>query len=177
MIKASSVLRPLGVLLVIAALAAGLLYLGDYIDKAAREPFALELERLPALTPTSLREAQSEHDFACGSPDSGPRETLCYAEIGSFNGLRASYVGFYFDRQKRLTRMKLATHASAYPDLRQHFDQRYGAAQACEGGANCVVWQVEGGLLSTTATQPDGNEATFLWLAERALPADATPAE
>jgi hypothetical protein len=91
----------------------------------------------------------------------------CWGDIGSFNGIPARHVTFYFDARQNLTAWKLAAEASQHAALQRHFELRFGPADTDPGRA-FVTHSAGPGLLALDAEAPLEGETSVLWLLEPA---------
>jgi hypothetical protein len=114
------------------------------------------LERKPLLKSLPL-------EFVCKSENSALGKIVCFGEIDTFDGIEARYLAFFFDQSNHLSSLKVAALADQYPQIREHFDARFGPGRNSDG---YIAWHTGAGVLTTTAAPPTGAEATLLWVTE-----------
>lgn len=145
------------------ALITALLWGIEHLNLTGRVPLTLDVG---ALSRDELRKEllarHPEVKFRCERETSDLGQTICFAEILSFNGIPARYFAFFFDKENHLTAFKLAAYASQYEALTREFTARFGEPLK-PAGAPFRAWPTGGGVL-TMADAPQGQEATVLWL-------------
>lgn len=154
------------ILIALAAGAAitGLLYAIEHVNLTGRAPVTLDVAALsPQTARKPLLAGLPDQDFRCEPEKSDLGQTICWAEIESFNGIDARYLAFFFDKQNQLTAFKLAAYAREHADILQRFTERFGQPQQAPD-APFLAWPTGAGVLTTTAKPPEGNEATVLWV-------------
>jgi hypothetical protein len=143
---------------------------GDHNWFGDRAPLQLNVAEL-AETPTGPQVLERFKTLAlrCQVEPSPLGQQACWSQIGSFNGIPAKHVAFYFDGQQNLTAWKLTADASQYPALRAHFEQSFGAAAPAAKGAPFLTQTAGRGLLALDAQAPSEGETSTLWLFDPAL--------
>jgi hypothetical protein len=130
-----------------------------------RQTLTLDLDDLPQISAGPVVLERFRHlPLRCGVEQTALGAQACWSDIGTFNGIPARHVVFYFDAQQRLTAWKLNTEAAAYPALRAHFEQRYGKAEAAGGHVPLLTHAVGGGTLMLPAQPASDAEASILWV-------------
>lgn len=157
-------LKTLAISLAGGALIVALLYAVENLDLTGRQPIELDLaalSRADARKPLLAR--FPEHDFACEADASGLAKTLCWTEIDSFNGLDARYLAFFFGAEGELAAFKLAAYAREHGRIQERFSADFGAPR---DGGQFHAWPTGGGVLTLAKAEPEGQEATVLWVSD-----------
>lgn len=173
MARLAGVGKVVAVSLAIGAALAGMLYAIEHINLTGRAPIEVDIG---SLSRDDLRKpllaSFPRQDFRCEPDQSHLGVRLCWAEIESFNGIGARYLGFFFDKDDRLTAFKLAAYSDQHARIVELFTSRFGPPRSDD--APFLAWPTGTGVLTTTRAPPEGAEATVLWVDEPAVVRDLT---
>lgn len=124
-------------------------------------------------TAEDIRTVYPENDWQCGSGETEFGNTLCAAQIGSFNGFPSRVVTFFF-RDDRLSAVKLIYREPYHEQVIGHLISRLGqpdnVAQALADGPdadNVLQWDLQAGVLLLKKTLGKPDEPALLWLAAK----------
>lgn len=115
----------------------------------------------------------SDADWQCGDGDTPFGNSLCAAQIGTFNGFPSRVLTMYF-RDQQIGAFKLIYRDPYHKQLLGHFIQQLGqpdnVAAAISGGpdaANVLEWDLGQGLLIMKKELARTDEPSVLWVASR----------
>lgn len=136
---------------------------GDHNWFNDRPPLTMEVAELEQ-TPTGpeVLERYRELKLRCGVDQTSLGAQACWSDIGSFNGIPAQSVTFYFDKEQHLTAWKLAADSGQHEALRNHFTERYG--KGIMGHGAVLSYPVGQGTLMLAAQPGEEGRTTVLWV-------------
>lgn len=122
-------------------------------------------------TADDIRSVYIENEWQCGRHATDFGDTLCAAQVGTFNGYPSRIVTFYF-MSDRLSAMKLI-YRKLYHDqvvgyLIGKFGQPGNVAEALADGPdadNVLQWELPSGVLLLKKALQTEDESSLLWLA------------
>ncbi len=133
-----------------------------------------ELDR--GFTRSDIVAVYREHSWQCRSRTTALGDSLCAASIGTFNGLPARLLIFYF-RTDQLSAMKLIYRVPYHKQILSHCIASLGqpdnvaAAIAAGPAADAVLeWHLPSGTLVLKKTLGEPDEPALLWIATQAVP-------
>ena len=123
---------------------------------------------------SEIRAVYSENDWECGDQATALGDSLCIAQIGTFNGYPSQVVTFHF-QSDRLSAMKLVYREQYHEQVLGHlittFGQPNNVAEALADGpdaASVLQWDSPSGVLVLKKTLDSQDEPALLWLAKSA---------
>jgi hypothetical protein len=129
-----------------------------------------------SFTEQDIREVYAETEWQCGAQRTPFGDSLCAAQIGTFNGFPSRVATFYF-AGGNVNALKIIYRELYHEQVLGFYIGELGqpgnVAQAVSEGPNAaevLEWDLGEGILLLKKTLDDGDEPSVLWLAAR--PAD-----
>ena len=124
-------------------------------------------------TQQEIQKVYGENDWQCGSQQTAFGDSLCAAQIGTFNGYPARLVTFYF-RDDSVSALKLIYRDQYHKQIMGYYIGELGqptnVAEAIAEGPdaeNVLEWDLGKGVLLIKKDLGKTDEPSLLWLASR----------
>ena len=124
-------------------------------------------------TAKDIQTVYADNEWQCGERMTEFGDSLCGAQIGSFNGFPARFVTFFF-RGDRLSALKLIYREPYHEQVSGHLIGKLGqpdnVAQALAEGPeadNVLQWDLGTGVLLLKKSLDKQDEPSLLWLATK----------
>lgn len=124
-------------------------------------------------TQQEIQTVYGENEWQCGSQQTAFGDSLCAAQIGTFNGYPARLVTFYF-RQDTVSALKLIYRDQYHEQIMGYYIGELGQptnveAAIAEGpdAENVLEWDLGKGVLLIKKELGKTDEPSLLWLASR----------
>ena len=124
-------------------------------------------------TRQDIQTVYSENEWQCGSQQTVFGDSLCAAQIGTFNGFPARLVTFYF-RDDTVSALKLVYRDQYHQQIMGYYIGELGQpgnveAAIAEGpdADNVLEWDLGKGVLLIPKELGETDEPSLLWLASR----------
>jgi hypothetical protein len=126
-----------------------------------------------SFTQQDIRTVYSDNEWHCGAKQTPFGDSVCAAEVGTFNGFPSRLLTFYFI-DDRVSALKLIYRDQYHVQIRGYFIGELGqptnvAAAIADGpdADNVLEWDLQRGVLLLKKELGKADEPSLIWLASK----------
>jgi len=116
--------------------------------------------------PADWKRVYPDADWQCKETRSSLGDSLCYAEIASYNGIPSNYLSVFFYNEIT-TAVKLAYRDQYHNEIGRDLVEQLGKPSVKNQPDNSSIlqWETDSGLILLKKTLKRGEDATLIWIA------------
>ena len=151
---------------------------GTVVDRWRAEPVVMDLDLLNGKDdPQTIKQTYHYLYHTCAPEFSNLGDSVCWAPISKFNGMKARIIAFFF-RKGELSAVRVSFPANSHPELFASLRKRYG--QEVKFGRptdkqwlTSVGWIRPNGIVATIDRAERLQETIVLWTSKTQILTDA----